>query len=414
MDFKFLHAADLHLDSPLHGLSLYEGVPVDAVRAATRGALDNLIDYAIAEAVAFLIVAGDLYDGTWEAFATGLYFCKAMGRLERAGIEVYLVYGNHDAESHLTNQLPLPANVKVFSKKAPQTFGHAATGVVLHGQSYAARDPGGDLVPAYPAAQGGRLNIGVLHTALTGDRGHAPYAPCTPQELVAKGYDYWALGHVHAFEIVCPDPLIVFPGNLQGRHVREAGAKGAALVSVADGRISDVQHVALDVVRWAIAPVDIEAAMDAGEAYEAVRTTLLGCVAAADGRPLMVRVRLTGQSDLHSSFANDRRALREGVRAVAMAISDQIWIEKVELATQPQIAVAVAASEFEAILAGLADDPAMEADLARDLSDFLAKAPAELDEELPWLAEARAGQLGPLLSDAAAALKARLGLETAP
>lgn len=414
MDFKFLHAADLHLDSPMRGLSLYDGVPADVVRTATRGALDNLVERAIVEGVAFVILAGDLYDGTWEAFATGLYFCGAMGRLERAGIEVFLVYGNHDAESHLTSQLPLPGNVKVFSKKKAQTFEHAATGVVLHGQSYATRDPGGDLVPGYPAPRPGAFNIGVLHTALTGDRGHAPYAPCTPDELAAKNYNYWALGHVHGFEVVREDPCIVFPGNLQGRSIRETGPKGCALVSVEQGRIASVEHVALDVVRWALAEVDITLADDPGEAYDAVRSRLVERMGEADGRPLMTRVRLTGQSSLHSTFADDRRALREGVRAVAMAISDQLWIEKVELASRLPAAALAAGDEFEGVLAALADDPALAADLARDLSDFLAKVPGDLEADLPCLTEARAGRFSPLLEDAAAALKARLGLEARP
>lgn len=414
MDFKFLHAADLHLDSPLRGLSVYEGVPADVVRTATRGALDNLVEHAISEEVAFVILAGDLYDGTWEAFATGLYFCKAMGRLERAGIAVYLLYGNHDAESHLTSQLPLPANVKVFSKKAAQTYEHPATGAVLHGHSYAARDPGGDLVPGYPAPKAGAFNIGVLHTALTGDRGHDPYAPCTPEQLTAKGYDYWALGHVHGFEVVRRDPAIVFPGNLQGRHIRETGPKGAALISVSEGQVSGVEHVALDVVRWVLAEVDIGTAVESDEVFEAVRATLKTALAQADGRPLMARVRLFGESPLHAQFAADRRALREGVRAVAMGISDQVWIEKVDLASRDLATVAAGSDEFEAILTELALDPKLEADLARDLADFLAKAPTELDAELAWLERARAGTLAPLLAEAATALRARLGMEAAP
>src|SRR5690606_35536507 len=146
-------AADIHLDSPLNGLSAYEGVPAETVRTATRAALDNLVAYAIEEKVAFVVIAGDLYDGTWEAFSTGLYFCSAIGRLGQAGIDVFLVYGNHDAESHRTRQVPRPAILRVFRAGRPESFVHEATGAVLHGQSYKARDPGGDLSAAYPAAQ---------------------------------------------------------------------------------------------------------------------------------------------------------------------------------------------------------------------------------------------------------------------
>lgn len=413
MSFKFLHAADIHLDSPLRGLPRYDGVPLDLVRTATRAAFDNLVDLAIEEQVAFLIIAGDLYDGTWEAFATGLYFCKAVGRLGRAGIDVYLVYGNHDAESHLTRQLPRPPNLHVFGTRKPETFEHDATGVLLHGQSYAAREPGPNFAAGYPVGVSGRVNIGVLHTALTGNPDHAPYAPCTPDELAAKGYSYWALGHVHAFSKVREDPHIVFPGNLQGRNIRETGAKGAALVTVEDGRISAADHVPLDVVRWSVAEIDLTEAANEEAIFERIRQGLMLAEARADGRPLMARVRLIGDSDLKAVLLAEGRALRERVRSVAVAISDRIWIEKVELQMRAASRTSAAGDEFEAILATAAMDAEVQAELAQDLATFLNKAPADLDAELSLLAHARAGDLSSVLEDARLALTARLGLEGA-
>lgn len=408
MDFKFLHAADIHLDSPLRGLSKYEGVPADLVRTATRGALDNLIDLAIDEAVAFLIIAGDLYDGTWEAFATGLYFCKAMGRLEREGIDVFIVYGNHDAESHLTRDLPLPPNVKVFSAKAPESVVHSQTGTVLHGQSYRTRDPGGDLAAGYPGAQAGKLNIGLLHTALTGDRGHDPYAPCTPEQLAAKGYDYWALGHVHGFEIVLSNPYIVFPGNLQGRHIRETGAKGAVLATVTDGHIQTVEHVGLDVVRWALAEVDLADADTETEFRERTRAALKAVQDDANGKPLMVRIRLSGRTSLHPGFLDKTRDLREKVRAIAGSLSDEIWVEKLVLATSDQSDAQGVGDDFDQLLASLATDPEIGAALAQELTDFLSRLPADLEAHAPLLIQSKAGDLNDVLADAAAAVKARL------
>ena len=411
MDFKFLHAADIHLDSPLRGLARYEGVPAEVVRTATRTALDNLVERAIAEEVAFVILAGDLYDGTWEAFATGLYFCSAMGRLHKAGIEVYLVYGNHDAESHLTRDLPLPDNVRVFSKRQAETLVHTGTGVVLHGQSYKARDPGGDLAAHYPEAQAGAFNVGVLHTALTGDRGHAPYAPCTPDQLAAKGYDYWALGHVHAHDVVRRDPYIVFPGNLQGRNIRETGPKGAVLVSVTHGRVSALDHLELDVVRWAVGVADMAGAVTEAEAHERIRESLADVLENADGRPVMARVRLIGSTELHGLLSEGRNTLREAVRAIATALSDQIWIEKVVLATSEPARTIETGDEFDALLTTLSGDEDLAALLSKDLADFLTKAPADLDEDQELVAAAREGRLADVLADAATALKARLHSE---
>jgi exonuclease SbcD len=413
MDFKFLHAADIHLDSPLRGLAQYQGVPAEVVRTATRGALDNLVAKAIEEEVAFVVIAGDLYDGEWDAFSTGLFFCAAMGRLQRAGIEVFVVLGNHDAESQLTRPLPLPENVRVFSTKAAESLEHAATGVVLHGHSYKTRDPGGDLAAGYPAARAGAFNIGVLHTALTGNRGpHAPYAPCTPEQLAAKGYDYWALGHVHSFEQVRIDPYIIFPGNLQGRNIRETGPKGAVLVSVAERRVTGVENLALDVVRWAQVEVSLGGATAEPQAHELIRQALSQALEQeADGRPLMARVRLTGGTAIHNALAEGRDGLREEIRAIGAALSETLWLVKVVLATHapPAVNSTAPADDFEALLAALSDDSAIHGDLNADLADFLSKAPAELDQDVELIAEARAGRLAPLLADAADALRARLG-----
>lgn len=412
MDFKFLHAADIHLDSPLRGLSQYEGVPATLVRTATRHALDNLVSRAIEDGVAFVIIAGDLYDGEWDAFSTGLFFCAAMGRLQRAGVAVFIVLGNHDAESQLTRQLPLPDNVHVFSTRKPETFRHDATGVVLHGHSYKTREPDPDLALGYPAAVSGAFNIGVLHTALTGNRGpHASYAPCTPAQLAAKAYDYWALGHVHTFEMVETDPYIVFPGNLQGRNIRETGPKGAVLVSVSDGRITEAEHVALDVVRWALVEVDLTGIELEAAAHERIRLGLTTALAAeADGRPLMVRVRLSGATPLHDGLVDQRGALREEVRAIAGALSDTLWLEKVVVGThEPPVAdAAEGLDEFHALLGALAGDEMVAAELAEDLAEFLSKAPADLNDDLELIADLRAGQFGGLLEDAVAALQGRL------
>jgi exonuclease SbcD len=410
---KFIHAADIHLDSPLRGLSKYEGVPADQVRMATRTALDNLVAFAIDEAVDFVVIAGDLYDGNWEDFGTGLFFCGCMGRLHRAGIDVYLLYGNHDAESVLTRRLPLPENVHVFGHKRPETFTHEATGVALHGQSYRERDTTANLAAAYPASVSGSFNIGVLHTALAGGRPpHAPYAPCTPAELVARGYDYWALGHVHDFEIVATAPHIVFPGNLQGRNIRETGAKGAVLVTLEGREIQAVDHVPLDAVRWARVSVDVsdhehdEAVFQSikkgiGEAYDAD----------ADGRPQMLRVVLSGVTPLHGKLSDRFATLRDEVRALATAVSDTIWVEKVKLeTTEPateHFDVSLGADLGQLLEQGIGDQELIDA-LKLDYTDLITRLPTELGDESDVLKAVRAADLTGVLEQAATSLKSRL------
>ncbi|MGV3730609.1 MAG: metallophosphoesterase family protein [Sphingopyxis sp.] len=248
--FRFLHAADIHLDSPLHGLSRYEGLPVNEIRSATRAAFDNLVQFAIDQAVDFVVIAGDLFDGDWRDMATGLYFAKAMGRLDQAGIPAFVLAGNHDAASVVSRTVPWPANVHLFGSRRPEPHRLVHLAVAIHGQSFSTPAVTENLVLAYPPAEPHFFNIGMLHTALAGRQGHADYAPCSVEDLRSRGYDYWALGHVHEFEVVSVEPYVVFPGNVQGRTIRETGAKGAVLVDVADGEVALVERVELDVIRW--------------------------------------------------------------------------------------------------------------------------------------------------------------------
>jgi DNA repair protein SbcD/Mre11 len=230
--FKFIHAADIHLDSPMRKLDYYEGVPVEKFRQATRRAFENLIQLAISESVAFVVIAGDLYDGDWKDYNTGLYLVSQMSRLRDAGISVFIVTGNHDAASNITKTLRFPDNVKIFPSDKPATFQMENLKVAIHGQSFASPAVKKDLASDYPKPIEGYYNIGLLHTCATGRAGHEPYAPCSPEDLKNKGYDYWALGHVHNHEVIEKYPPIVFSGNIQGRHPRETGPKGCVMVTV--------------------------------------------------------------------------------------------------------------------------------------------------------------------------------------
>ena len=207
-------------DSPLRGLERYEGAPVEAIRGATRRAFENLVTLALDEAVAFVVLVGDLYDGDWKDYNTGLFFSHQMARLHAAGIRAYLVAGNHDAASQLTRALRPPPNVHVFATAAPQTFTLPEFGVALHGQGYATREVTADLSQAYPRALPGLCNLGLLHTSLDGRPGHAPYAPCSVAGLATRGYQYWALGHVHQHEIVAREP-VVFPETSRPPRARD-------------------------------------------------------------------------------------------------------------------------------------------------------------------------------------------------
>ena len=331
--FKFLHAADVHLDSPLRGLESHEGAPVDEIRGASRRAFSNFIDLAIEEKVHFVLLAGDLFDGDWKDYNTGLYFVKSMSRLRKAGILVFLVLGNHDAASRITKSLQLPDNVKLFSALEPETVLLEELGVAICGISHQGRKTLNNLAVSFPPPDPHYLNIAILHTSLNGRAGHDTYAPCSVDDLVSKGYDYWALGHVHQAEKVSEDPWIVFPGCLQGRHIRETGAKGALLVSVENGQVCEVEERRVDVLRWKSCRADLSQCETLEAVLDTVRVTLQTELDTADGRSLAIRLYLEGNCSVHDEVISGQDYLVEELRSLAVDLGD-IWLEKISFRTE--------------------------------------------------------------------------------
>lgn len=399
---KFIHTADLHLDSPLRGLSSYPDAPAQRLRCATRDAFAALVSIAIDEQVDFMVIAGDVYDGDWKDFNTGLFFIRQMGRLRQAGIPVYLLYGNHDADSEMTKGLELPDNVHAFPSRKAETFRIETHKVALHGRSFKVAATTDNLLPGYPSPVPGWLNIGVLHTALEGNNEHARYAPCSIAELQAKGYQYWALGHVHECWIERGETTIAYPGNLQGRHIRETGPRGALMVSARDGDITDVIRIAVDVLRWHELHVDVSAAHELRTAVRMVGAALEELLAAAPvGLPLAIRVVFTGNSPAHGSLINDEGQLRQEVIAQAVTLDpERIWIEKVRVSTtfaeptkgsgglDAQDALD-ALDALQGFAASAPEDPEFMKLLQADWQALLEKVPHDVLQAAPELAELR-------------------------
>jgi DNA repair exonuclease SbcCD nuclease subunit len=333
---KFFHTADIHLDSPLRGLEAHEDAPVQEIRRAARRAFERLVETAIDESVDFILIAGDLYDGHWKNFHTGIFFAACMGRLHKAGIHVYIVSGNHDAASQMTKAMPLPDNVTLFSSQKPQTVIRDDLGILIHGQSYPNRAVSDNLASRFPLHDAHYFNIGLLHTALTGRPGHADYAPCTQNDLESKGYDYWALGHVHKREIVSRDPWIVFPGNIQGRHINETGPKGATMVTVDDGCIIDVDVRELDVLRWTVCRVDLSKCKTEDCIRDAVRLAIKGELDQVENKPLALRLVLTGKCPVHAQLLDRTVQWREEFGGMAAGLGD-VWLEKVIFQTRRSV-----------------------------------------------------------------------------
>lgn len=412
---KFIHAADLHIDSPLKGLDEYAGAPLERLRGATRQAFLGLVAAAIERRVDLVVLAGDIFDGNWQDFRTGLFFREQLVHLTRAGVRVFIAKGNHDAESLITRQLPAVQGVHLFSSRSCETIRLDDLGVALHGRSFPQRAVNEDFVAGYNPPVAGLFNIGVLHTSLTGSPDHDPYAPTSVAALTACGYDYFALGHIHARQVVqAADPRIVFPGNLQGRHAKEVGAKGCELVTVTGGRIESAETLAFDVVRWHQIRLDV-AALATIDALAAACGREFAQLAADDGARLhAVRVTLHGETALHRLEAEQPGTLRAAVQASAQDVGTaDVWIEQVPLELRSPLDRREAAQRDDAYgeVVRLVDELAADTQALRGFVDEhvgdIARLPADLADAA--LAALPAAALRQALVDAEASVLALLG-----
>jgi DNA repair protein SbcD/Mre11 len=333
MPFRFVHTADLHLDSPLRSLALKNPELAELVRGATRTALARIVDLCLAESVDALLIAGDLYDGSQTSMNTALYLASELRRLEAAGIRVFLIRGNHDSQSTMTRELTFPANVHVFSGRAKPV--HAAMlgdgrEVYIHGISFANPHAPDSLLPSFQPPVADAINIGMLHTSLAGTSGHDPYAPCSVAELTRHGFDYWALGHVHLRQVHSQKPLIVMPGMPQGRDINEAGAKSVTLVSVGNDGSFVHQERSIGQAVFERVTIDLDGAQDWRQMLDRAAETLSSLRNRTIADHLILRISLTGSTPLAWKLRRDRDFLLAELSNVAAGLSG-CWIEKIDV-----------------------------------------------------------------------------------
>lgn len=390
MPFRFVHTADLHLDSPIASLALRHPELADLVRGATRRTLERIVDLAIAEWVDALLIAGDLYDGSQTSMATALFLVAQMRRLEAAGISVYIIRGNHDAQSQITRELTFPANVHVFDGRGkPVRAGALANGrdVFVHGISFGQPHAPASLLPGFRAPVADAINIGMLHTSLAGTGRHDNYAPASVAELAAHGFDYWALGHIHQRAVHSERPLVVMPGIPQGRDINEGGNKSVTLVTVGDdGALVTEEHF-LAIAAFERATVDLAGVEDWPSMLTSVRANLEQVKEGARADHLVCRLTLSGATPLAFRLRRDHDLLAAELQAIAEGVGG-CWIETVELSLEsvlpPQARQEIGAlPELSAIIEReVLPSHAFQAELRDVLSGLVSQLPREVRDLL--------------------------------
>lgn len=381
--FRFLHAADLHLDTPFTGLGATSPATATLLRDASLLAFDELVRVAQAREVDAVVLSGDLYDGPERGVRAQLRVLRGVQKLADAGIRTFIVHGNHDpVEEGWTAIHDWPDAVTVFPAGRVEAVAVEREGTHLatvHGTSYARRHETENLAVGFSTAGLAGPHVAVLHANVGGQPGHDPYSPCTVDDLVRTGIDYWALGHVHTRQVLHRDPWIVYPGNLQGRHLRETGPHGALIVEIDDaGIVAEPELVPLDRVRIDDEAVSIDSLADLGGLRERLREVGHERLAAADGRSVVLRVRLTGRGPLHDDIARPGAvaALVDDLRHEESDRPPLLWWDRVDVDTSGPRDID-ALSERNDFVADVIDEAV---EILAERADLLR---AEWDAELP-------------------------------
>ncbi|THK40175.1 exonuclease SbcCD subunit D [Ensifer sp. MPMI2T] len=333
MPFRFVHTADLHLDSPLRSLALRNAELAELVRGASRSALTSIVDLCIAESVDTLLIAGDLYDGSQTSMNTALFLAGELRRLDEAGIRTFLIRGNHDAQSQVTRELTLPPSVHVFQGHSKpiiaKTLASGRT-VHIHGVSFANPHAPESLLPSFHPPVADAINIGMLHTSLSGSPGHDRYAPCSVADLQRHGFDYWALGHVHQRQVHSEQPFIVMPGMPQGRDINEAGAKGVTVVTIDDDGGVEIEERPIGVAVFERLSVDIAGAAEWRDVLDLGTRALTRLRHEISAENLILRISLTGTTPLAWRLRRDADLLQTELTNISAGLSG-CWVEKIDL-----------------------------------------------------------------------------------
>jgi DNA repair protein SbcD/Mre11 len=383
---KFIHTADVHLDSPLDQLRRLDQSTAHRLRQASRRSLEVLVETAIVRKVDAVLIAGDLFDGPVKDAGAGLWVDSQFKRLSRAGIPVVMIRGNHDAQSNARRVVHWSDGVTMLGTECPETKLIEQAGLAIHGQSFGARAETNDLTLSYPNPVAGYFNIGMLHTSLAGTSSHDVYAPTTVTALESKGYDYWALGHIHqrSQQSLSQQCYIGFSGNTQGRHIREFGPKGFNLVDIVDGRLNRVNFMASDSLRWHELHVDLSQVDSLGDIEDQLPALVEPLIEQAEGRSLALRIRLTGATSLHRELTV-MGTLEKLADTLSLRLREfgEAWLEKLKLFTRPANAeVAVELDLPMKYLSQVTDelvtDEGLRGQLLESLEELLRKSRQEL------------------------------------
>ena len=368
--FRFIHCSDLHIDSPFKGFSAIHPDWAQRLRDAPLKSFLNIVDLAVYEKVDAVIIAGDVFDGEDKSLQAQFKFRGGLQTLSDHNIPSFIAHGNHDPLNRWSTTLEWPAGVTVFPGSRVVSVPVEKEGGVLahiYGTSFPERDVFDNLSLNFERQTHPGFAVGVLHANVGGHPEHDPYAPCSVDDLVARGMDYWALGHIHAREVLRRGhPAIVYSGNPQGRHFKESGPRGCYLVTLEEGAVPDIQFMPTDTLRFVEASLDLSSCVTLDTVVAEIVGQCQMLLEQADHRNLVIRQTLTGKTETHSLLrkGGTLESLREEALRNFPGRGSGLWLEfRLQTRGEYDIDTLKQGQDFIADLIALYDLRAAPADL---------------------------------------------------
>ena len=373
---KLIHTADVHLDSPLQTLALRDPDLQERIQCASRNAFSRIVEHAIEQQVAAVLIAGDLFDSAARSAKTAAFLLAELSRLNQSGIQVFYIKGNHDAENPLTGETTLPENVHVFDGEGG-CVQLRDSDVWIHGVSFSGKKAEKSLLGKFSTPVTDAINIGMLHTSLNGSASHDVYAPCSVKELIDTGFDYWALGHIHKRQVHSDAPWIVMPGIPQGRDIGEPGAQSATLITIDKGRLTTSEFPTSS-IEFNTLILDVSALQDAAALQDFTREALQAHVGTLQSDHGVVRIRLQGQSVLRWQWIRDREQWLESVKLLCRQ-TERLWVEKLifEVGDTPKsVPDRSALGELSTLMSTIRNEESFKEDAMALITEIVSALPA--------------------------------------
>jgi len=341
---RFIHTADLHLDTPFKGLSRMNSDLSKRLKDATFRSFRNIVDLCSERKVDFLIISGDIFDSENKSLAAQLRFTRELKPLSGKGIPAYFICGNHDPLKSWMDTIDLPGNVFRFGSSGGQfyTFSKAGAAIAdIYGISFSEKAITRNLAAEFKLAPDpAPVSIAVLHGTIGSPGPHENYAPFTREDVANKGFDYWAMGHIHKKRIVsASNPAILYPGNPQGRDFGETGEKGCFLVEISEGHVPAVEFIPTQIIRFENLEIDMSAVSKIEALRDKIKEALEKSENYNEKVDYILRINLNGRTGLHKSI-NDKSEISELVDFLNEGVPDQQylrWIDQVHVNTRPEI-----------------------------------------------------------------------------